>query len=407
MANSREAVEASISYLIPHNLNPIQVNDRVIDSIQTRLSTHTELVEWSRKPRLYVVLRMLQDGCDNTEPVMDQPGWSRVDDYWLPMTKKMLVELKVNVDKDSFLAKQNYVLSKPKKVMDVEELEKTKPWHKVVENGDEYFKNVGEPLGVGSTSQVSMVRHEDPGRGQTFYARKVAPRGVIKSQEAMLKLFMQEWRILRRINHPHIVNLIASYTDKTSFALIMSPVAKESLKFILDGNRDLRDDDLLVLRQSFACLTAALVYLHDNHIRHKDIKPGNILVHKGSVYICDFGISHDYSEQGQATTRGERYGFTPGYAAPEVDRNDSRNETEDVWSMGRAFCEIITVIKGHTVQDMVKHLGGRLTEAYDKPHLVDSWLRGLLSEHQDSPDDHPIEWTLSMVRTSTTPFTKA
>jgi hypothetical protein len=407
MANSREAVEASISSLIPHHLNPKRVTDHDIESIRNKLSAHTELVGWSRKPRLYVVLRMLQNGCDNKEPVMDQPGWSRVDDYWLPMTKEMLVELKVNVDKDSFLEKQNYILSKTKKLMDVVELEATKHWHKVVENGDEYFKNIGEPLGVGGTSQVFMVRHEDPLRGQTSYARKVAPRGMIKGQEAMLRLFMQEWKILRRISHPHIVDLIASYTDKTSFALVMSPVAKESLKFILDGKRDLGVDDLLVLRQSFACLTAALVYLHDNRIRHKDIKPGNILVHKGSVYICDFGISHDYSEQGQATTRGERYAFTPGYAAPEVDRNDSRNETSDIWSMGRVFCEIITVIKGRTVQDMVKHLGGRLTEAYDKPHLVDSWLRGLLSEHQDSPDDHPIDWALSMVRTFTTPFTKA
>jgi hypothetical protein len=406
MANSREAVEASISYLIPHNLNPKRVNDHDIDYIRIRLSTHTELVEWSRKPRLYVVLRMLQDGCDNKEPVMDQPGWSRVDDYWLPMTKKMLVELKVNVDKDSFLAKQNYVLSKPKKVMDVEKLKKTKHWHKVIENGDEHFQNVGKPLGEGRWSKVFKVKHDDMGRGENFFARKLASRGRIKDQEAMLRLFMQEWKILRRINHRHIVNLIASYTDKTSFALIMSPVAKESLKTMLDRERDLGDDDWLVLRQSFGCLTAALVYLHDKKVRHKDIKPGNILVHNGTVYLCDFGISHDYSEYGKATTQGEQNPFTPGYAAPEFDENHARNEAADVWSMGRVFCEIITVIKGRAVEDMVEYIGGNLTDAYDKPDRVDLWLQGLLSEHRDSPDDHPIEWALSMVRKTTTPFTR-
>jgi hypothetical protein len=407
MANSREAVEASISYLIPHNLNPIQVDDDDIEFIRKKLGTHTELVEWSKKPRLYVVLRMLQNGCDNKEPVMDQPEWSRVDDYWLPMKKETLDELKAGVDTDSFLQKQYYILSKATKVMHIEQLEATKHRHKVVENGDEYFTKVGELLGEGRRSNVFKVKHDVEGSEPNYYARKLAPRGRIKDQEAMLKLFKQEWKILRRINHHHIVNLIASYTDKTSFALIMSPVAKESLKFILDRERDLGADDLLVLRQSFACLTAALVYLHDNHIRHKDIKPGNILVDKGSVYLCDFGISHDYSEQGQATTRGERYDFTTGYAAPEVDRNDPRNETSDVWSMGRVFCEIITVIKGRTVQDMVRHFGGRLTEIYDKPHLVDCWLQGLLSEHRDSPDDHPIAWAWSMVRTCATPFTKA
>jgi serine/threonine protein kinase len=289
----------------------------------------------------------------------------------------------------------------------VVELEATKHWHKVVENGDEYFKNVGELLGKGGSSEVFMVKHDDPGRGQTLYARKLAPRGNIEKQEEVLRLFLQEWRILRRINHRHIVNLIASYTDKTSFALIMSPVAKESLKFILDGERSLGDDDLLVLRQSFGCLTAALVYLHDNHIRHKDIKPGNILVHNGSVYLCDFGISHDYSEHGQATTQGEQKIYTHGYAAPEFEERHPRNATSDVWSMGRVFCEIITVIKGRTVEDMIEYIGGHLGAAYDKPDRMDCWLRGLLSEFRDSPDDHPIGWALSMVRTSTTPFTKA
>jgi hypothetical protein len=406
MATSREEVEASISHLIPHHFtNPIDDHD--IDLIRRRFRAHGELVEWSKKPRLYVILRMLQNDSENVEPVVNQPGWSRIDDYWLPMTEETLRELGVSVNTTSFLLKQNYVLSKAKKVMDIEKLIATKHLHKVLENGDECFENVGEPLGHGTSSTVFKVKHDDPRRGETLYARKLAARGRVKDQEAKLRLFMQEWKILRRIKHRHIVNLIASYTDKRSFALIMEPVADESLRSMLDPDRNLRKHDLLVLRQSFGCLTAALVYLHDHDIRHKDIKPGNILVHNGTVYLCDFGISHDYFENGQATTRGKPDFWTPGYSAPEYDEYHPRNEASDIWSMGRVFCEIITVIKGRTVEDMGKYIGGPRAGMYDTPDSMNCWLRGLLSEQRDSPDDHPIEWALSMVITSMFTFTNA
>jgi len=51
----------------------------------------------------------------------------------------------------------------------------------------------------------------------------------------------------------------------------MSPVADQNLKQFLD--LDLSPENCSFLRTFFGCLTAALVYLHENRIRHKDIKP--------------------------------------------------------------------------------------------------------------------------------------
>ena len=57
--------------------------------------------------------------------------------------------------------------------------------------------------------------------------------------------------------------------------------------------------------------------MHDNQIRHKDIKPPNILIEGDEVYITDFGVSIDWSEYGCSTTEGPAE-MTQRYSAPEV-----------------------------------------------------------------------------------------
>lgn len=51
----------------------------------------------------------------------------------------------------------------------------------------------------------------------------------------------------------------------------MSPVADCNLKKYLD--LPLTDNRRSLLMTSFGCLVAAVSYLHENRIRHKDIKP--------------------------------------------------------------------------------------------------------------------------------------
>lgn len=392
MGDSRELVEESFDYLISHppNLQYVGQADRLF--IAAQLRKHKDLRLWSQKPLLYIVLRMLQNEEDHTA-MLSRAGWSHIDDLWLPIDTKRgnyWDELAVNVDRDAFRKTQRYVLSRPEN-MTLDSLRETATVHKHIQSGQDYF-NDGPVIGSGGSAEVYQVHHQQSGE---VFACKRMMRGKLKGQEDQVRLFAQEIQILRRLNHRHIVRLIASYTDLESFALILYPIADESLGSML--SRELSNQDRDILRQSFGCLAVALEYLHvDRQIRHKDIKPANILLRNGIVYLCDFGISHAWSDDGVATTIGQPPAYTPGYCAPEVFEQEPRNETSDVWSLGRVFCDIVTVLKNQKLEDMEKSIGG--ARMYYAPEAMGKWLLDLKTPDINSPDNFPIDWAISMVR---------
>jgi serine/threonine protein kinase len=81
-----------------------------------------------------------------------------------------------------------------------------------------------------------------------------------------------------------------SYTDPKHFALLMSPVAEFNLQEYYDA-ASASPDKITLLRSFFGCLASALHYIHSIKIRHRDIKPQNILVRGDKVYLTDFGMS--------------------------------------------------------------------------------------------------------------------
>src|SRR5205823_2587772 len=68
------------------------------------------------------------------------------------------------------------------------------------------------------------------------------------------------------------------------------------------------------LLQTLGCLASAILYLHENQIRHKDLKLMNILLSHDGLWVTDFGTSTDFSELYQSATEGGERG-TPKYFA--------------------------------------------------------------------------------------------
>ncbi len=72
-------------------------------------------------------------------------------------------------------------------------------------------------------------------------------------------------------------------------------------------------------------------YCHGKNIIHRDIKLENILLDaRGSVKICDFGVSK-IVQPGEVIR--DKTG-TPAYIAPEIINDEGYSYPVDIWSAG-------------------------------------------------------------------------
>jgi serine/threonine protein kinase len=210
---------------------------------------------------------------------------------------------------------------------------------------------------------------------------------------------------LEKLRHVHIVAFVATFTYNHRDYALMYPHAKADLGKYMDpishwlrGDEfcdshtplvsKVQDLDLSLsaparishLRDFFPCLTEALAYLHKQHVKHKDIKPANILVDRfNSPILADFDLSHRYADPNEVPTSGPT-GYTYPYAAPETIENDNRPFQSDTFSLGCVFSEMITLVMGQNLQDFRTHRTNTLNLEGAFHKCIDStqtWLHRL------------------------------
>jgi len=248
-------------------------------------------------------------------------------------------------------------------------------------------------LGNGASGTVEKVSSNWSGK---FYALKL----IRRTTKDDTKRAEDELNMLKRVKHEHIVTLIGSFTEPGYFGLLMSPVAECNLTKFFDSTLAGPDEKSL-LRTFFGCLANTIYYLHyEANIKHKDIKPENILVQRGGVFVTDFGISHDWSETLRTTTWGPT-AKTPMYCAPEVtDEEKSRRSSSDIWSLGCVFLEMVTVLQGNSVQEMRTYLNrnGSGSRIYHRNlEAVSQWITRL-GESGSQLEKEPLDWIRDMLK---------
>jgi serine/threonine protein kinase len=93
------------------------------------------------------------------------------------------------------------------------------------------------------------------------------------------------------------------------------------------------------LRTSIGCIAEAVADLHRRGIRHKDLKPSQILLSPNGLWLTDFGWSMDMTEFPQSTTDGGD-NITLKYQAPERANKGQCGRPEDIFALGCIFLEI-------------------------------------------------------------------
>lgn len=110
--------------------------------------------------------------------------------------------------------------------------------------------------------------------------------------------------------------------------------AGTDLSELLKKRHKLPDDKIRLYAKQ---ILDAMLYLHQNRILHRDLKPQNILLQKDTIKICDFGFAKQMSA---STNFLNSIKGTPLYIAPEILMTRPYTHKVDVWSFGIILYEL-------------------------------------------------------------------
>ncbi|CAI8617268.1 unnamed protein product [Vicia faba] len=197
-------------------------------------------------------------------------------------------------------------------------------------------KNFNSKLGEGGFGPVY--------KGKLSDGREIAVKKLSQTSNQGKKEFMNEAKLLARVQHRNVVDLLGYCVHGTEKLLVYEYLPHESLdKFLFKPDKR----EQLDWKRRFGIITGVakgLLYLHeDAHqcIIHRDIKASNVLLaDKWTPKIADFGMARLFPEdQTQVNTR---VAGTNGYMAPEYMMHGRLSVKADVFSYGVLVLELIT-----------------------------------------------------------------
>ena len=173
-------------------------------------------------------------------------------------------------------------------------------------------------------------------------AVKVLRNGAVSTDQERGRLF-EEAVTAARLRHPNIVQVHAVDHDAAGNPyLLLEFVSGPSLaKRLTDGPLSARDAASVV-----RIIAQAVGVAHDQHVIHRDLKPGNVLL-KGATLdhpvVTDFGMAKRLDVPAGLTQTAESLG-TPSYMAPELAAGGAKTAgpAADVYSLGVILYECLT-----------------------------------------------------------------
>jgi serine/threonine protein kinase len=190
---------------------------------------------------------------------------------------------------------------------------------------------------IGRGGSADVYRAVDPTLGRTVAVKvlRVDGRGVDPSRP-----FLRECRAAERLpNHPNIATVHRSGLTRDGRPyVVVEDAPGGSIAAEMDGA------PLPVARalEVGLAVATALGFAHSHGVRHRDVKPSNVLVAAdGTPLLADFGLAA-VADATATTTDGHPY--TLAYAPPEVLRGEPVDERADVYSLGAMLHELL---EGH------------------------------------------------------------
>jgi serine/threonine-protein kinase len=195
---------------------------------------------------------------------------------------------------------------------------------------------VGEPLGIGSVATVH--RAHDRRLGVWRAAKILHP--FVSEDLGATERFLDEARVMARIEHPNILRLYDFGRDKGRYWAIFELAERGGLPRLVSQQGPLPVEK--ALRLGFQ-LAGALAVSHAHGVIHRDVRPANVLVgFDSAVRLADFGVARLKSRVTQISESDNGFG-TSEYTAPEArDEFSAADAASDVWSIGATLLFLLS-----------------------------------------------------------------
>ncbi|KAJ9444956.1 hypothetical protein DIPPA_01635 [Diplonema papillatum] len=194
----------------------------------------------------------------------------------------------------------------------------------------------GRLLGSGSYGTVYQALDNDT--GGMFAVKKISVDSDNKKQVDALQ---SEVDMLKKLNHPNIVNLLGTQRGQDCVYILMEYMAGGSVAAMAKQYGRGVGLDTVVLQRFTRQILQGLAYLHSQNVIHRDIKGDNIFCnHKGVVKLGDFGASKVLSEATSCANSGLK--GTVLFFAPEVVSGANYSYASDIWALGCTMIEVAT-----------------------------------------------------------------
>ena len=161
---------------------------------------------------------------------------------------------------------------------------------------------------------------EDMRLGRAVAIKVLQAAGSGPAVERLGKRFTREAKAIAGLIHPHLVTLLEfDVLDDGTPAMVMERIDGVSLRDLLTRHAFTASQVVGVLAQTLEALSVC----HEQGLVHRDLKPGNLLIHNTSapsisVKLIDFGLTKLVADEGATalTLNGQVFG-SPRFMAPE------------------------------------------------------------------------------------------
>ena len=186
-------------------------------------------------------------------------------------------------------------------------------------------------LGRGGMGVVLLARDLSLDR---LVALKLLP-SLLAAQPVLRERFLREARTAAGLSHPHIVPIHAVEEHGGIVFIAMAFVDGETLADRVRRTGPLPPHEVARILREVAW---ALAYAHGRGIVHRDIKPDNIMIERGSgrAMVTDFGIARPVERStttDRLTLEGQLLG-TAAFMSPEQAAGEPVDGRSDLYSLG-------------------------------------------------------------------------